>query len=47
VGYCAVPNLAEANLVPTELVQRATTALDYAARGAFTSAMNFDDVLAS
>lgn len=47
VGYCAVPNLAEANLVPTELVQRATTALDYAERGALTSAMNFDDVLAS
>ena len=47
VGYYAVPNLAEANLVPAELVQRAKTALDHAARGAVTSAMNFDDVLAS
>jgi PleD family two-component response regulator len=45
VGYYAVPNLAEANLVPADLVQRAKTALEYAPRGLTTSAVNFDDVL--
>lgn len=45
VGYYAVPNLAEANLVPADLVQRAKTALEYAPRGLATSAVNFDDVL--
>lgn len=45
VGYYAVPNLAEANLLPADLVQRAKTALEYAPRGLATSAVNFDDVL--
>ena len=45
VGYYAVSNLANADLQPAELVQRATTALEHAPRGLATSAVNFDDVL--
>jgi PleD family two-component response regulator len=46
VGYYAVSNLAEANLVPAELVQRAKAALDHVPRGSLTMvAVNFDDVL--
>jgi len=44
VGYYAVPNLAEANLVPADLVQRAKTALEYAPRGFAASAVNFDEL---
>lgn len=48
VGYYAVPNLAEANLIPAELVQRAKAALDRAPRGSLAmAAVNFDDVLLS
>jgi PleD family two-component response regulator len=47
-GYCAVSNLAAANLTPSELVRRAETALTYAPRGRFdTVAVNFDEVLPS
>lgn len=47
-GYCAVSNLAAANLTPGELVRRAETALAYAPRGGFDSpAVNFDEVLSS
>lgn len=47
-GYCAVSNLATANLTPGELVRRAETALDYAPRGSFAStAVNFDEMLPS
>ncbi|HEY9228632.1 MAG TPA: diguanylate cyclase, partial [Gemmatimonadaceae bacterium] len=47
-GYCAVSNLAAANLTPSELVRRAETALAYAPRGGFdSSAVNFDEVLPS
>jgi PleD family two-component response regulator len=47
-GYCAVSNLATANLTPSELVRRAETALDYAPRGSFaSSAINFDEMLPS
>jgi diguanylate cyclase (GGDEF)-like protein len=45
VGYYAVPNLADANLVPTDLVHRAKMALENA--GMANSAMNFDDMLVS
>ncbi len=45
IGYCAVPNLADAKLVPTDLVRRAKAALDCAGGGAVASTMNFDDVL--
>lgn len=45
-GYCAVSNLAAANLAPSELVRRAETALAYAPRGGYESAaVNFDEVL--
>jgi diguanylate cyclase (GGDEF)-like protein len=44
VGYYAVPNLADANLAPADLVERAKTALEYAPRGSAASAVNFDDV---
>ena len=48
VGYYAVSNLAEANLVPAELVQRAKAALEHAPRGSLAMAtVNFDDVLLS
>jgi GGDEF domain-containing protein len=47
-GYCAVSNLAAANLTPSELVRRAETALAYAPRGGFdSSAVNFDEMLPS
>lgn len=47
-GYCAVSNLAAANLTPSEIVRRAETALAYAPRGNFDSAaVNFDEVLPS
>jgi PleD family two-component response regulator len=47
-GYCAVSNLAAANLTPSEIVRRAETALAYAPRGGFDSAaINFDEVLPS
>ena len=47
-GYCAVSNLATANLSPGELVRRAETALAYAPRGGFDSAaVNFDEMLTS
>lgn len=47
-GYCAVSNLAAANLTPSEIVRRAETALAYAPRGGFdSSAINFDEVLLS
>lgn len=48
VGYCAVSNLAAANIIPSELVRRAETALASAPRGRFDSiAVNFDEVLPS
>jgi diguanylate cyclase (GGDEF)-like protein len=47
-GFCAVSNLAAANLAPGELVKRAETALEHAPRGRFESAsVNFDEVLMS
>jgi Response regulator containing a CheY-like receiver domain and a GGDEF domain len=47
-GYCAVSNLATANIVPSELVRRAETALASAPRGGLDSvAVNFDEVLPS
>jgi len=47
-GYCAVSNMAAANLAPAELVSRAETALAYAPRAGFDStAINFDEVLPS
>jgi hypothetical protein len=47
-GYCAVSNLAAANIIPSELVRRAETALASAPRGGFESiAVNFDEVLPS
>lgn len=47
-GYCAVSNLAAANLAPSELVRRAETALAYAPRGGYeAAAVNFDEVLPS
>ena len=47
-GYCAVSNLAAANLSASELVRRAETALAYAPRGGFeSSAVNFDEMLPS
>jgi len=47
-GYCVVPNLAAANLAPSELVRRAETALQRAhdVRGG-TAAVSFDEVLLS
>jgi GGDEF domain-containing protein len=44
-GYCAVNNLAAANLAPSDLVRRAETALEYAPMG--RSVVSFDDVLTS
>jgi PleD family two-component response regulator len=47
-GYCAVSNLAAANLAPRELMRRAETALAYAPRGRVASmAVNFDEMLQS
>jgi PleD family two-component response regulator len=47
-GYCAVSNLAAANLAPRELMRRAETALAYAPRGRLESmAVNFDEMLQS
>jgi diguanylate cyclase (GGDEF)-like protein len=47
-GYGAVSNLAAANIIPSELVRRAETALASASRGGFDSmAVNFDEVLPS
>jgi hypothetical protein len=47
-GYCAVSNLAAANLAPRELMRRAETALAYAPRGRLDSmAVNFDEMLQS
>lgn len=47
-GYCAVSNLATANMAPSELVRRAETALAYAPRGGYhVSAVNFDEMLPS
>jgi CheY-like chemotaxis protein len=47
-GYCAVSNLAAANLLPSELMRRAETALAHAPRGVFDApAVNFDEVLPS
>lgn len=47
-GYCAVSNLAAANLAPSELVRRAETALATAWRGGLGSpAVNFDEMLPS
>ncbi len=47
-GYCAVANLAAANLAPGELVKRAETALEHAPRGRFeATTVNFDEVLLS
>jgi diguanylate cyclase (GGDEF)-like protein len=47
-GYCAVSNLAAANLAPAELMRRAETALEHAPRGRFEAAtVNFDEVLLS
>jgi PleD family two-component response regulator len=44
-GYCAVSNLAAANLAPSELVSRAETALDHAARGRTSTSVNFEALL--
>jgi PleD family two-component response regulator len=44
-GYCAVSNLAAANLAPGDLVRRAETALEYAPFG--RSVVSFDEVLTS
>lgn len=47
-GYYAVSNLAAANIIPSELVRRAETALASVPRGGFDSiAVNFDEVLPS
>jgi PleD family two-component response regulator len=47
-GYCAVSNLAAANIIPSELVRRAESALARVPRGSSDSiAMNFDEVLPS
>jgi len=47
-GYCAVSNLAAANLTPGELVRRAETALAYAPRSGFDpAAVDFDEVIPS
>ncbi|HEX3867655.1 MAG TPA: response regulator [Gemmatimonadaceae bacterium] len=46
-GYCAVSNLAAANIAPSELVKRAETALEHAPRGRFETATSFDEVLLS
>lgn len=47
-GYYAVSNLAAANIIPSELVRRAETALASAPRGGYDSvAINFDEVLPS
>jgi GGDEF domain-containing protein len=47
-GYCAVSNLAAANLAPSELVRRAESALATAWRGGLDSApVNFDEMLPS
>jgi PleD family two-component response regulator len=48
IGYCAVSNLATANIIPSELVRRAETAFASAPSGRFDSvAVNFDEVLPS
>jgi PleD family two-component response regulator len=44
-GYCAVSNLATANLAPVELVSRAEIALDYAARGRTSASVSFEATL--
>jgi PleD family two-component response regulator len=44
-GYCAVANLATANLAPSEFVRRAETALDHAARGRTSASVNFEALL--
>jgi len=44
-GYCAVSNMATANIAPSELVKRAETALDHAARGRTSGSVNFEALL--
>jgi PleD family two-component response regulator len=46
-GYYAVPNLAAANLVPRELVRRASAALSQTPTTGPSAAINFDEVLLS